>query len=328
MARGLTRAALLLLTLVAVMLALLAWGRAKFERPGPLERETTAILAPGMGLADIAATLAEKGMIESPLLFVLGVRLLGAERRLKAGEYAFPAGVSAREVADLLVSGRTVVRRITVPEGMTSMQVVAQLEATEGLTGSIERVPEEGSLLPETYHFSFGDRRQDLLAWMQDEMPATLMELWAERAPNLPFTGPREALILASIVEKETALENERRRIAAVFINRLKRGMRLEADPTVVYGIAAGSGALDRSLTHEDLERETPYNTYLISGLPPGPIANPGRAAIAAVLNPAETDELYFVADGKGGHVFAVTLEEHNRNVARWRALRGEGADQ
>ncbi|MFQ5984699.1 MAG: endolytic transglycosylase MltG [Alphaproteobacteria bacterium] len=328
MARGLIRAALLFFTLVTVVLAVLAWGRAQFERPGPLERETTVILARGIGLAGIAATLAEEGVIESPLVFTVGVRLIGADRRLQAGEYAFPAAVSAREVVDVLMNGRIVVRRVTVPEGLTSMQVVALLEATDGLTGSVDRVPEEGSLLPETYHFSFGDRRAELIARMQEAMPATLTELWADRAPDLPFTRPKDAQILASIVEKETALEEEHRRIAGVFINRLRRNMRLQSDPTVVYGITGGAGPLDRPLTREDLERKTPYNTYLISGLPPGPIANPGRAAIAAVLNPAETDELYFVADGKGGHAFARTLEEHNRNVARWHRLRGEGGDQ
>ncbi|MCH8835131.1 MAG: endolytic transglycosylase MltG, partial [Proteobacteria bacterium] len=223
------------------------------------------------------------------------------------------------QVVALLQSGKTVVRRLTVAEGLTTTQVLAQLNRTEGLAGDLPSPPGEGTLLPETYHFSYGERRDAMVARMRAAMDETLARLWDSRAPGLPLKSPREALILASIVEKETALPEERSRIAAVFLNRLGKGMRLQSDPTVAYALTGGRGPLGRPLSRADLKTPSPFNTYLIDGLPPGPVSNPGRAAMAAVLDPVATEDFYFVADGTGGHVFARTLGEHNRNVVRWR---------
>ncbi len=276
----------------------------------------------GAGLGAIARTLAEAGVIENPLLFKLGVRVIDSAGRLRAGEYRFPAAVSMRGAVDILESGRAVVRSLTVPEGLTGVEVIALLSATEALIGETGPAPPEGSLLPETYHFALDDDRAAMLGRMSAGMAAALAELWDGRTQGLPLKSPEEALVLASIVEKETGVAEERPLVASVFINRLKRGMRLQSDPTVVYGLNGGQGPLGRALTRKDLQAPSAYNTYLIDGLPPGPIANPGRASLAAVMNPAQTRYLYFVADGSGGHAFAETLAEHNRNVRRWRRLR------
>jgi UPF0755 protein len=284
----------------------------------------SVVIQPGTPSDEIARQLADAGVLAHPLIFQLGVRAEGAGGGLRAGEYVFPPRVSPREAAAILKSGKTVVRRITVPEGLTSRQIVALLEATPGLAGASPAPPPEGTLLPETYHFSYGDDREEILARMSAAMEQTLAELWPGREADLPFDTQDEALILASIVEKESAVPEERPRIAGVFINRLRIGMPLQADPTVIYAVSDGDGVLPRPLTRDDLRSPSPYNTYVSGGLPPGPIANPGRSAIAAVLNPAETDELFFVADGSGGHAFARTLEDHNRNVARWRQIEAE----
>lgn len=310
---------LLLCLIAAIAGGAATWGLHEFDRAGPATGETTVIVDKGDGLASIAERLAEAGVIADPLIFRLGVRALGDAGNLRAGEYAFAPGISMRAVAAELAAGRTVVRRLTVPEGLTSIEIAAALAATPGLAGDVGSVPEEGALLPETYHFSYGDNRAEMLARMKAAMTEAVADLWPRRAADLPFDTPAEAVVLASIVEKETGLAAERPRVAAVFINRLKRGMPLQADPTVAYARLADGEQNDRPLTRADLERSSPYNTYLLRGLPPGPIANPGRASLEAVLNPADTDELYFVADGSGGHAFARTLAEHNRNVAAWR---------
>ncbi|MBK1661106.1 aminodeoxychorismate lyase [Paracraurococcus ruber] len=244
---------------------------------------------------------------------------------MRAAEFAFPAGASLEQVLAILREGRPVQRRLTIPEGLTARQVASLLRGTEGLTGEVP-VPEEGSILPETYAWEWGFDRAALLRRAQAAMARTLAEIWAERAEGLPLATPREALVLASIVERETALPEERPRIAAVFLNRLRRGMPLQSDPTVAYAAAEG-GALERPLTRADLDRDHPFNTYRIRGLPPAPIAAPGVAALRAVTRPAQTDDLYFVANGEGGHAFARTLEEHNRNVARWREIERRRAD-
>ena len=313
--------AALLATLV-LALGVFLWGYASYTRPGPLEAPTTLIVPRGEGLEEIARALEAAGVIANALVFVAAARVTGADRGLRAGEYAFRPAMSPREVIALLASGETMIRRLTVPEGLITAAVIDQIRRTEGLEGELPDGIGEGVLLPETYHFSHGDGRDAMIGRMRQAMAEALAELWAGRAPDLPIATPADAVTLASIVEKETAREDERARVAAVFLNRLERGMKLDADPTVVYALTGGVGPLDRPLTRADLKLDHPYNTYRNAGLPPGPIANPGRAAIAAVLNPADTDELFFVADGRGGHVFARTLAEHNRNVARWREFR------
>ena len=297
-------------------------GIFRLDRPGPLQADTTIIVERGASLPAIAGNLQRGGVIDDAFLFRLAARFYRVSRSLKAGEYAFPARVSMGGVIDILVSGETVIRQFTVPEGLTSAQVAGLLAGVEGLVGDLDGVPDEGSLLPETYNYAWADSRPDVVERMQKAMTDALDELWPTRAEGLPFDTPAEAVILASIVEKETGMPEERPLVAGVFVNRLKRGMRLQSDPTVVYALTGGSGPLDRALRSRDLRVDNPYNTYGNHGLPPGPIANPGRASLEAVLNPAETDYLYFVADGTGGHAFAKTLAEHNRNVARWRRIR------
>ncbi|MBL8660130.1 MAG: endolytic transglycosylase MltG [Rhodospirillales bacterium] len=320
------RALVVLGALALIGAGLAAWAAHRFNRPGPATSEITVIIDKGDGLGAIAERLKAAGVIADPLIFSLGVRAMGEAGNLRAGEYAFAPGLSARSVADELAAGRTVVRRLTVPEGLTSAEIAALVASVPGLVGEVGPVPDEGTLLPETYHFSYGDNRADMTTRMRDAMAAALAELWPRRSAGLPFASPIEAVTLASIVEKETAIPAERPRVAAVFINRLKRGMLLQADPTVAYARTAGGEASDEPLTRADLARPSPYNTYLNHGLPPTPIANPGRASLEAALNPADTDELYFVADGSGGHVFARTLAEHNRNVADWRRRKSQDA--
>lgn len=314
---------LLGLALFAVIVAggTAMWGYFVFTGPGPLAGTVNVVVPAGAGLRPIAAQLETAGIIRNPFVFIISARLRSQHASLKAGEYAFDAAISQQDVLEKLVSHDTVVRRVTVPEGLTSVEILATLEEAEGLVGVIEALPDEGALLPETYHFAYGDSRVDVLARMEAEMNRALDELWRVRMDGLPFSTKEEALTLASIVEKETSVPEERARIAAVFINRLQRNMRLQSDPTVVYALTGGRGPLGRELTRLDLKTDHPYNTYVYPGLPPGPISNPGRASIEAVLNPLITDELYFVADGSGGHAFSKTLEEHNRNVARWRRL-------
>ncbi|HEY9537102.1 MAG TPA: endolytic transglycosylase MltG [Kiloniellaceae bacterium] len=313
-----------LTAIAAVTLAVIAGGlwvylKQQFEAPGPLDREAVVIVPRGAGLSAIADDLAAAGVISNPTVFALGVRLFADARALQAGEYAFAAESSMREAAALIASGRTVVHRLTVPEGLTSTEVVALLAAAEPLTGEIATMPPDGALLPETYHFHRGDSREDVLERMQQSMDAVLAELWQARQEDLPLDSPEEVLTLASIIEKETGVDSERALVASVFVNRLRKGMPLQSDPTVVYGITEGKAPLGRALTRKDLKQPTAYNTYQIAGLPPGPIANPGRAALEAAVQPAESDYFYFVAAGDGGHAFAKTLAEHNANVAKWR---------
>ncbi len=316
--RRLAGVLLALLAAAAAGFAFRAWQ--DFNAPGPLAETRRVVVPKGTGLAPLAELLAEQGVLRHPLAFRVLVTLDGAGNRLKAGEYDFAAGISAASVRDLLVAGRTVVRRLTVPEGLTTAAVLDLLRNAEGLVGEAPD-PGEGRLLPETYHYSHGDGRADLAARMQRAMDKALARLFRDRPAGSPLNSETELLTLASIVEKETGLSGERARIAGVFVNRLKRGMRLQTDPTVIYALTGGRRELGRPLTRADLRVDHPYNTYRIRGLPPGPIANPGLAALEAAARPAKTDALYFVADGAGGHLFARTLEEHNRNAARYRRL-------
>jgi UPF0755 protein len=301
-----------------------------FDKPGALAGPAIVVVPKGAGVSTIARLLARNGIIGDALVFEAGVLITGNSAVMRAGEYEFPGHASARDVMDILRSGKTLVRRLTVPEGMTTAQVMGLMDAAYGLEGELEgdprAIPEEGTLLPDTYHYSYGDKRREMTVRMTRAMTQLVTRLWRDRAPNLPFASPHEAVVLASIVEKETGKPDERALIAGVFHNRLKRKMILQSDPTVAYGVALAEGiaerVLGRALTRADLDRSGPYNTYRNRGLPPGAIANPGRAALKAVLHPAPTDALYFVADGLGGHVFAKTLAAHNRNVRRWRRLR------
>ena len=308
------------LFLIAAIVA--AWSI--FYAPGPSAREgaeTTIVTLPsGAGVSAIAANLKAAGVIRSTDMFKAAATLTGADRRLRAGEYEVPSRASLRSVLVLLVEGRVVRHYVTLPEGWSSAQAVDILMRQPILTGEIGATPEEGSLWPDTYEISRGETRASVIARMSNAQADNLARLWATRSPRTVVKSPEEAVILASIVEKETAVASERPRVAAVFSNRLRIGMRLESDPTIVYGITQGR-PLGRGIRRSELDRQTAWNTYQIDGLPPTPIANPGREALAAVLNPPVSDELFFVADGSGGHAFARTYDELLANVARWREI-------
>ena len=297
------------------------WVYGGFTRPGPLQHDTILIVPPSTGINIIAKELASRGIISKAFIFRVGVKFFSEQEVMKAGQYLFTAHLSSRDVVKLLQTGKTVVHRITFAEGLTSTEIAAQLALTEGLTGDLSLPIAEGSLLPETYHFSYADPRSGLIKRMRKGLSKLMMGLWPYRDANLPFKSQREALILASIVEKETGKPSERAHIAGVFINRLRKKMRLQSDPTVVYGITKGQGPLGRSLRRSELRKKTAYNTYTNYGLPPTPIANAGRKSIEAVLHPMKTNDFYFVADGTGGHLFSRTLKQHNLNVSKWRKI-------
>lgn len=304
------------------LIAALVWGWSVYYAPGPSARsgdETVVTLPSGSGVSAIAATLKEAGVIRSIDMFKAAASLTGADRKLRAGEYKVDSRTSLRGVLKLLTDGRVVRHFVTIPEGWSSAQAVDILNAEDVLTGTVQ-VPAEGSLWPDTYEVSRGETRAAVITRMQAAMDKNLAELWAQRSPMTVVRSPEDAVNLASIVEKETGLAAERPRVAAVFSNRIRMGMRLESDPTIVYGLTRGR-PLGRGIRQSELTRDTGYNTYLISGLPPTPIANPGKDAIAAVLNPPRSEDLFFVADGTGGHVFARTFDEHLANVARWREV-------
>ena len=287
---------------------------------GPLEKNVTVSIAPGTSLNKAAEQLEKAGAISSASQFTFLARIFGGHAGIKAGDYRIPAHLSQSDILKLLQGGKTLQRFVTIPEGWPSIMAQERLMAMPELTGTIA-VPAEGSLLPDSYSFERGDSRQAIVDRMQRAMALYLDQAWAKRSPNIAVKTPREALILASIVEKETGKPSERPMVAAVYSNRLKRGMPLQADPTVIYPITRGK-PLGRRILRSELEANNGYNTYAMTGLPKGPIANPGRASIDAVLNPADSQALYFVADGTGGHVFADTLEQHNANVQKWYAIR------
>jgi len=306
----------------------LVWSQQRIRAPGPLTTSKVLYIAPGTEVPDIIAQLDHEGVIDSPFLLNIELLLEGNRSKVKAGEYLFKQNASLREVIDTLVSGKQVLHAITIPEGLTSEQIAERIRESDVLLGDITELPKEGSLLPETYKVARGAVRADVIKKMQDDQKRVVDQIWSHRASGLPLRSPYELVTLASIVEKETGKADERPRVASVFLNRLRKGMRLQSDPTIVYGLAGGKGSLGRALTRAELDKPTPYNTYLIDGLPPGPIANPGRAALEAVANPSRTQDLYFVADGTGGHVFSETLDQHNRNVQRWRQIEKDAKEK
>lgn len=289
--------------------------------PGPLALDKAIVIPPGSGLAEISDQLEREGVIRNPLMFRIAGYVGGAWSQLRAGEYLFKANISPREALDVLTSGKPVLHSVSIPEGLTSEQIVARLKENDLLTGEITQMPREGALLPDTYRIERGTSRQRLIQTMTEKQREELNRIWARRVGELPIRTPQELVTLASIVEKETGRADERPRVAGVFVNRLNRRMKLQSDPTIVYGLVGGKGTLGRGILRTEITQPTPYNTYVIDGLPPGPIANPGRAAMEAVANPSRTRDLYFVADGTGGHAFAETLDQHNRNVGRWRQI-------
>jgi UPF0755 protein len=314
-----------LATLAIAVMVFALWGLWLFGSPGPSAQVSSVILRHGASLPEIASQLEDQGVVKSASVFMAAAQLSGTARRLKAGEYRFKAHASIADVLSDIRHGRIVRHFVTIPEGRTSQQAVDILMANPVLSGSAP-VPPEGAILPETYEVQRGEDRAAVLQRMVAARDRLVAALWPKRRPDLPFKTVDEAITMASIVEKETSVAAERPRVAAVYINRLQKGMRLESDPTIIYGLTRGL-PLGHGIRQSELHAVTPYNTYLVSGLPPTPICNPGRASIAAVLDPPHTDELYFVADGKGGHVFASTWEQHLQNVARWRRVEQQARD-
>jgi UPF0755 protein len=324
----------ILLVLVLVLLTAAIGAGALFHRAwhgrGPLAVDATVVIDPGSRTIAIARQLQDAGVIEDWRLFIVGTTLFADRRSLRAGEYRFGVGMSQEQVMRMMISGATYARRITIPEGFTTTQALKLVRAAEGLIGDLPPDPPgEGQLLPETYFYTRGETRFVVVNRMVEAMQQSMSRLWTERAAGLPYDAMEKALVLASIVEKETSRPSERAHIAGVFINRIRRGMPLQSDPTVIYAVTSGMGPLGRDISAADLQVKDPYNTYLFKGLPPGPICNPGLAAIEAVLHPMPTKDLYFVADGSGGHAFAQTLEAHNHNVAAYRKAQiQQAADQ
>ncbi|MBV9741020.1 MAG: endolytic transglycosylase MltG [Hyphomicrobiales bacterium] len=318
-----------LFTLVLLGMGLAATGihfvATRLHTPGPLDVDKAVVIR-GNSASEIADTLLNERVIDNGLVFSVGVRMLGVDQHLHKGEFLFPARASVETVIDTLVEGKTIDRFVTIPEGKTSEEVVAILRADEDLSGDIKDVPREGTLLPDTYKITRGDQRAKILSWMADAERTALNDIWKRRSADLSIHSAQDLVVLASIVEKETSKADERPRIAGVLLNRLQKNMRLQSDPTIIYGLTGGKAPLGHGLTKEEINKVTPYNTYTNEGLPPGPIANPGRAALEAVANPSRTKELYFVADGTGGHVFAETLDQHLHNVARWRQIEADRA--
>ncbi len=312
----------LLLMAIVITLLVAAWLKQAVYVAGDLAVDTPVLISRGAGSGQVAHQLAGTGVIRYPWLFKIAARLKGLDKNLKAGEYLFVAHVSMADVLSQMARGEVLYRKLTLPEGLTTAQMLEIIRNNEFLSGEITKKPAEGSLLPETYSFFRGDSRDSLIKQAEEAMNSALSEIWENRDATVPVKNERELLTLASIVEKETGVAEERPLVASVFVNRLRKGMRLQTDPTVIYALTGGKTELERALTKKDLLIDNPYNTYKYYGLPPAPICNPGRAALAATAHPEISNYLYFVADGAGGHNFAASLNEHNRNVSSWKKQR------
>jgi UPF0755 protein len=298
------------------------YGRQVLETPGPLKEDKVVNIPARAGKRDIADVLQREGVIDvNPWLFIGGVFAMKASSELKPGEYSFQKNSSLRDVIATIVEGKVVQHTVTIPEGLTSEQILARLADSDIFTGSVREIPREGTLLPETYKFPRGTPRDQVVQRMQQAQKRIIAEIWERRSPDVPLKSPEQLVTLASIVEKETGKSDERSRVAAVFVNRLKQKIKLQSDPTIIYGLVGGKGTLGRPIKRSEITQPSPYNTYVIDGLPPGPISNPGRASLEATANPARTRDLFFVADGTGGHTFTETYDQHAKNVAKLRAM-------
>src|ERR1700751_5394349 len=302
--------------------AVYSYGKQVLEAPGPLAEEKVVNIPSRAGKRDIADVLNREGVTDvNPWVFIASVFALKALSELKPGEYLFQKNASLRDVIATMVEGKVVQHAVTIPEGLTSEQIVGRLSDNDIFTGSVHEIPREGTLLPETYKFPRGTSRDQVIQRMQREQKRVVAEIWERRSPDVPVKTPDQLVTLASIVEKETGKPDERSRVAAVFVNRLKQKIKLQSDPTIIYGLVGGKGTLGRPIKRSEITQPSPYNPYVIDGLPPGPIANPGRASLEAAANPARTRDLYFVAAGTGGHAFTETYDQHQKNVAKLRAM-------
>src|SRR5712672_847087 len=298
------------------------YGKKMLESPGPLVEDKTVNIPPRSKTREIAETLQREGVIDiNPWLFMGAALALKASSELKPGEYAFQKSASLRDVIGIIVEGKVVQHAVTIPEGLTSEQIVARLTDNDIFAGGVREMPREGTLLPETYKFPRGTTRDQVIQRMQQTQKRVLAEIWERRNPDIPVRTPEQLVTLASIVEKETGKADERSRVAAVFVNRLRQRIKLQSDPTIIYGLVGGRGTLGRPIKRSEIQQPSPYNTYVVEGLPPGPIANPGRASLEAAANPARTRDLFFVADGTGGHAFTETYDQHQKNVAKLRTM-------
>ncbi|MGA7810636.1 endolytic transglycosylase MltG, partial [Bradyrhizobium sp.] len=312
----------LLLVLMIGAGAAYYYGRQMIEAPGPLQEDKVVIIPSRAGMSDIADVLQREGVIDNNrLAFIGAVLALKARAGLKPGEYAFQKNASLRDVIGTIVEGKVVQHAVTIPEGLTSEQIVDRLTDNDIFAGDVREIPREGTLLPETYKFPRGTTRDQVIQRMQQAQKRVVAEIWEHRSPDIPIKTPEQLVTLASIVEKETGKPDERSRVAAVFVNRLRQKIKLQSDPTIIYGLVGGKGTLGRPIKRSEITQPSPYNTYVIDGLPPGPISNPGRASLEAAANPARTRDLYFVADGTGGHSFTETYDQHQKNVAKLRAM-------
>ncbi len=314
-----------IITIVVLLLigtgAAYYYGKQTLEAPGPLQEDKVVNIPARAGKRDIADVLQREGVIDvNPWVFIGGVLAMKASSDLKPGEYSFQKNASLRDVIATIVEGKVVQHSVTIPEGLTSEQIVERLGENDIFSGSVKEIPREGTLLPETYKFPRGTTRDQVIQRMQQAQKRAVADIWERRSPDLPIKSPEQLVTLASIVEKETGKPDERSRVAAVFVNRLKQKIKLQSDPTIIYGLVGGKGTLGRPIKRSEITQPSPYNTYVIDGLPPGPISNPGRASLEAAANPARTRDLFFVADGTGGHAFTETYDQHQKNVAKLRA--------